>query len=236
MPHDKIRRHIAWEAARLVFGQQETDFHRAKLRAARALYRGYVRQQDLPDDFEVRANLESLSQGSSGAERLQAALDLHGESDRFEVYRTLLLPLEHVQQSPQRHPEGDALYHSLQVFELARDRLPYDEEFLLAALLHDVGKAIDPLDHIAAGLAALSGFITQRTAWLIENHRQAAAIYDGTIGIRARKRLAADESYEELVLLSECDRAGRQRGADVPDVDEALDYVRELSDHFGDDL
>ena len=42
------------------------------------------------------------------------------------------------------HPEGDVLYHSLQVFELARDELPYDEEFLLAALLHDVGKAIDP--------------------------------------------------------------------------------------------
>ena len=41
-------------------------------------------------------------------------------------------------------PEGDALYHSLQVFALASDRLPYDEEFLTAALLHDVGKAINP--------------------------------------------------------------------------------------------
>ena len=63
----------------------------------------------------------------------------------------LLLPLETVKQNPAYHPEGDALYHSLQVFDLARDALPYDEEFQLAALLHDVGKAIDPRDHVAAG-------------------------------------------------------------------------------------
>ena len=73
------------------------------------------------------------------------------------------------------HPEGDALYHSLQVFDLARDELAYDEEFLAAALLHDVGKAIDPADHVAAGLEALDGFITERTAWLIEHHMLAHA-------------------------------------------------------------
>ena len=56
------------------------------------------------------------------------------------------------------------LYHSLQVFELAREALPYDEEFLLAALLHDVGKAIDARDHVAAGLEALDGHITPRRA------------------------------------------------------------------------
>ena len=41
------------------------------------------------------------------------------------------------------------------VFELARDELPYDEEFLLAALLHDVGKAIDPRDYVGAAVEAL---------------------------------------------------------------------------------
>jgi hypothetical protein len=59
------------------------------------------------------------------------------------VYEILLLPLENVKEAPRYHPEGDALYHILQVFELARSEPPYDEEFLLAALLHDVGKAID---------------------------------------------------------------------------------------------
>ena len=77
-------------------------------------------------------------------------LDLDGElraaeeaTDPYPVYRMLLLPLENVSGSPVYHPEGDVLYHSLQVFEQARDRRPYDEEFLLAALLHDVGKGLD---------------------------------------------------------------------------------------------
>src|SRR5713226_5212263 len=34
--------------------------------------------------------------------------------DPFQLFRMLLLPLENVQQSPQWHPEGDALYHTLQ--------------------------------------------------------------------------------------------------------------------------
>ena len=57
--------------------------------------------------------------------------------DRFRLYESLLLPLENVKQDPRYHPEGDALYHSLQVFQLAREALPYDEEFLTAALLHE---------------------------------------------------------------------------------------------------
>ena len=77
---------------------------------------------------------------------------LEDHIDRFTLFRMLLEPLEGVKQSPKYHPEGDALYHSLQVFELARDERPYDEEFLLAALLHDVGKAIDPSDHVGAAL------------------------------------------------------------------------------------
>ena len=71
--------------------------------------------------------------------------------DPFHIFRMLLLPLEEVQQSPRYHPEGDVLYHSLQVFELAKEHRPYDEEFLLAALLHDIGKGLDRRDHVAAG-------------------------------------------------------------------------------------
>ena len=76
------------------------------------------------------------------------------------------------------------LYHSLQVFELARDERPYDEEFLLAALLHDVGKGIDPPDHVAAGLEALEGLITERTAFFIEHHMDALAYRAGTLGAK----------------------------------------------------
>ena len=156
------------------------------------------------------------------------SLDLEGEMagmdhhlDRFELYRLLLEPLEEVKQNPKYHPEGDALYHSLQVFELARQRVPYDEEFLLAALLHDVGKAIDPADHVAAGLQALEGTITERTEFLIRHHMDAQVYRDGTLGHRAKERLAASEHFEDLMLLRELDTAGRKRGAGVGTVQEA---------------
>ena len=112
---------------------------------------------------------------------------------------------------------------------MARDALPYDEEFLLAALLHDVGKGIDPTDHVAAGLESLDGFITERTAWLIAHHMDAHGIHDGSIGVRAHRRLQQSESYEELLLLSECDREGRTPGVQVPEVEEAIEYIRDLS-------
>ena len=90
---------------------------------------------------------------------LEARLDEEA-ADPYQLFRLLLLPLEKVRQSPLHHPEGDVLYHSLQVFELAKEQRPYDEEFLLAALLHDVGKGIDPYDHVAAGLSVPSSAST----------------------------------------------------------------------------
>ncbi len=148
--------------------------------------------------------------------------------DPYQVYRLLLLPLESVKQNPKYHPEGDVLYHSLQVFELARDERPYDEELLLAALLHDVGKGIDPTDHVGAALQALDGLLTDRTAWLIGNHMLAQEHKAGTLGHRQRLRLEASDDFEDLMLLRDCDDRGRISGAVVGTVDEALDYLREL--------
>ena len=83
---------------------------------------------------------------------MDEAIDEQEETvDPYQLFRLMLLPLERVKQNPKYHPEGDVLYHSLQVFELAKEVRPYDEEFLLAALLHDIGKGIDPYDHVAAG-------------------------------------------------------------------------------------
>ena len=106
---------------------------------------------------------------------------------------------------------------------------PMTREFLLAALLHDIGKGIDPQDHVQAGLEALEGFITPRTVWLIDHHMLAHSVVDGTIGARAHRRLRESESYEELMLLCQCDQNGRQVGVPTPEVDEALDYLRDLS-------
>jgi hypothetical protein len=148
--------------------------------------------------------------------------------DPYPLYRMLLLPLEDVVQSRHYHPEGDALYHSLQVFELARDTRPYDEEFLLAALLHDIGKAIDPGDHVNAALGALDGLITERTTFLIAHHMDALAYSQGALAPKLRRELECSPDFEDLMLLRELDTAGREPGAPVGTVDEALDYLKEL--------
>lgn len=367
MQPSKLRRQIAWEAARHLYQRQESEYYRAKMKAARQICKGWVKPADLPSNVEIRDQVELMARIFEGGQRdanlremrllalklmrllqrfrprligsvltghirhgsdidihvfsdsiqavaieledegvvfdieyktvrkhdetrtfhhvhiqdrfpieltiyptnkvsygfkssitgkaierasqaqleallretypemdLEAALDeVEEQVDRFQVYESLLLPLEKVKQSPVYHPEGDALYHSLQVFDLARDELPYDEEFLLAALLHDVGKGIDPYDHVHAGLEALEGFLTERTAWLIEFHMVAREARAGTLGKRAHRRLRENESYEELITLSECDDAGRQVGVEVPEVEEALDYLRELSQMCG---
>ena len=175
---------------------------------------------------ELEKILERDAKENSGRRHYSDKNDI--AEDRFLHYRSLLAPLEQIQQDPRRHPEGDLLYHSLQVFELAREALPYDEEFLLAALLHDVGKAIDPRDHINATLDALDDSVTERTAWLIAHQPDARSDADGTLGIRNRRRLAAHDSYEELLLLRDFDFLGRQRGVRVMDLEEALEYLREL--------
>jgi predicted nucleotidyltransferase len=177
------------------------------------------------------AELEELLRKEHPGLDLDAEVDrLEDRVDPFLLFRMLLEPLEGVKQSPKYHPEGDALYHSLQVFELAREERPYDEEFLLAALLHDVGKAIDPTDHVAAALQSLEGSITPRTEWLIAHHMEAQALRAGTLGVKARSRIQSSEYYDDLMLLNELDRRGRVRGAAVCELDEALDFLRELAE------
>jgi hypothetical protein len=167
-------------------------------------------------------------------------LDLEGELsaaeavvDPWPVFRMLLLPLENVRGSAAYHPEGDVLYHSLQVFEQARERRPYDEEFLLAALLHDVGKGLDRAHHVEAALQALEGLITERTRFLIAHHMDAHEYRAGKLGHRCRRELEASPDFEDLLLLRECDDAGRVSGAIVCTVDEALEYLRELERENG---
>lgn len=197
----------------------------------------YVFKSSITGKAIERASIAELEQflatEYADLDLAEAVAAVEQQVDRFQLYEALLLPLESVKQSPKYHPEGDVLYHSLQVFDLARDELPYDEEFLLAALLHDVGKGIEPRNHVEAGLEALAGFITPRTHWLIENHMSAHEILDGTIGHRSKLRLKENESYDELVLLGKCDRAGRQRGVQTSTLEEVLEYVRELSLTFG---
>lgn len=242
MSLDRLRRRVAFEAARLIYAREETQYGRARTKAVRRLVSGEIDPDDLPCHREIRRCLSNIERRSP-IEQKEILTQVSNDQvlgrpteasestiDRFRTYELLLEPLEHVMQSPQTHPEGDVLYHSLQVFELARQTLSYDEEFLLAALLHDVGKAIDRRDHVTAGLEAIDGLISPRTAWLIEHHVEALSFGDGSLGVRLRRRLEAAEDFEELMLLADCDRRGCVVGMKTPDVQDALTYVRELSE------
>lgn len=150
--------------------------------------------------------------------------------DRFLIWEVLLNALDGIQQNSQFHPEGDALYHSLQAFELAKNELPYDEEMAVAALLHDVGKAIDPRDHVAAGLEALEGTLSAREAFLIRHHMDALALRDGTLPAKRKRALQASEWFEDLLTLRSIDERARVPGFVVGTVGDALDWLRAFGD------
>jgi len=252
---NRLRAQIALEAARRLYptiaptdegtaagwlnAAGENELYVAKRKAAAVL--GHrIRPGDLPSDDEVREQLVGLWRGSTAVgdadEASEAADDdepagvaaMADHLDRFAIFRMRLVPLESIKQNPRYHPEGDALYHSLQVFELARDARPYDEEFILAALLHDVGKAIDPQNHVRAGVESLRGAVTERTLWLIEHHMDLVAMRDRGISQRLRRELEGSEYYEDLKLLRELDDAGRVPGQVVESLDEALTYIQGL--------
>ena len=67
---------------------------------------------------------------------------------------------------------------------------------------------------------------------LIDLHHQAHFYREGTLGMRARHRLEANPDFEDLLLLAECDEKGRQCGVAVPDVEQALEQIRGVSDTF----
>ncbi len=251
----RLRRQIALEAARRLFGTRvsngmeppsdwldaasSAEFYVAKRKAAAVL--GHrVRPGDLPSDAEVREQAIALRRDESGMSDAPGALpepepdlavpSLAEHLDRFALYKMRLEPLESVKQNAKYHPEGDALFHSLQVFHLARDLRPYDEEFLLAALLHDVGKAIDPQNHVVASLEALRGAVPDRTLWLIEHHTDLPAGRDRNASVRPKRESGSSEDGEDLQLLRELDDAGRVPGQHVDSIEEVLAYLKGLEE------
>lgn len=128
----------------------------------------------------------------------------------------LLTALEGVRQNPRHHPEGDALYHSLQVFEHARRATP-DPELWAAALLHDVGKAVALREHAQIGAELLEGCVPGRVVWLVRHHMD--LLYRPR---RTRRKLRGRPELVALEQLRRWDVAGRCPNAWVMPLDAAI--------------
>jgi hypothetical protein len=127
----------------------------------------------------------------------------------------LLVALDGVRQDERFHPEGDALYHSLQTFDLAR-RDGASPVLAAAALLHDVGKALDSPGHAEVGADLLDGLVAPRVVWLVRHH------LDLLHAPAATKRRLARPDLADLQRLRRWDVGGRSPHAAVLDPEAAL--------------
>lgn len=138
----------------------------------------------------------------------------------------LLLALDGVEQSPRYHPEGDALFHSLQVFQLAQ-RATTDRELWAAALFHDVGKAIRDTDsaHDEVGADLLEGLLPDRVVWLVRHHLDLLREPR-----RTRRRHSGAPELRDLEQLRRWDLGGRSPHARVLSPHAALRLLKENED------
>ena len=148
--------------------------------------------------------------------------------DRFDALAACVAVLATVRSHPARPAEGDLLDHTLEVFDRVHRERPFDEELLTAALVHDVGMAIDRRAAVAATLEAIGDLVTPRTRWLVESLPAARAYADQTLGHRARKRLEAHPDFLDALLLAEADRGGGSSGDPPPSLEQAVAVLRAL--------
>ena len=69
MTRSKLRRQIAWEAARLMYSRQESEYYTAKMKSARRISKGWVKPVDLPTNVEIRDQIEQLARIHEGQGR-----------------------------------------------------------------------------------------------------------------------------------------------------------------------
>src|SRR5208283_4947257 len=89
MSSDKIRRQVAWDAARLMYEREETEYFRAKLKAARRITRGDFKPSDLPSNREIRDQIQVWAQLQEGQKRTENLRDMRLEALRM---RRILKP------------------------------------------------------------------------------------------------------------------------------------------------
>lgn len=173
-------------------------------------------------------------------------IELMNSTGLLEVIFPELTQLQSVPGDPVHHPEGDVLTHSLIALDNMTD-LTQDPELRMAALFHDLGKhdchqtriedgivrhshighdksGADIMKQIAKRMK-LSNELTNKLAWLIDNHMRAHTGKD-----MKRSKLVAfmrHEHFTDLMLLQHADALASGSG-----VSKSLlsFYIKQLAD------
>jgi len=99
----------------------------------------------------------------------------------------------------------DRLTHSLQTATLAH-RAGEDEEYVVCALLHDIGDTLGSFNHADIGAAIVRPFVSEANHWMVEKH----GIFQGYyffhhIGLdrNMREQFCGHPSFERTALFCE---------------------------------
>jgi gamma-butyrobetaine dioxygenase len=147
----------------------------------------------------------------------------------------------------------DQRAHALQCAWLAITAAPSDEELVMAALLHDVGRAVYPdLDHEVAGERFAGRLLGARVGWLVGCHAQAkrylvavepaymAELSPASVASLAEQggvmtaveaaRFASHPWAADAVRLRRWDDLAKVPGAPEAELDELLAIYRRLTE------
>lgn len=126
-----------------------------------------------------------------------------------KIYDELTLCVN-VIQDERYHPEKNVQNHSLQCMLLAA-RESTDVDLVIAATLHDVGKRITKLGHDKESVKILTGYVSVKSLWLIENHMRVWALILGEMKKFGKIRFLIEHPWlPELIHLARIDKMGRQ--------------------------
>jgi poly(A) polymerase len=146
------------------------------------------------------------------------ALELLRDTGLLQALLPEIAAMRGVEQSPEHHPEGDVLTHTILLFRHLASPSP---ELAFAALLHDVGKPITfergpdrirfPMhEKIGAQMASeitrrlrFSNESTERIAELVENHMRFQNVRE--MRLSTLKRFLAMPQFEEHLALHRAD-------------------------------
>lgn len=145
-----------------------------------------------------------------------------------------MLELKNCQQPKEYHPEGDAYIHSIMVYREAikvAEQAKYPELFILAATIHDIGKAIskkydenkgrftyfghdidglDPARIVLNRIGVTDEEHIEYVLSLVKYHMRPWTFFkDKSSNKSIKKILDKAAPIEDILLISKCDHLGR---------------------------